>query len=494
MTFNDSTEFRRTPGVAGPNSFYPSDPFQLRNQVERYTNAADLIVDEPPFCLIAPHAGYVYSGPVAGWAYRQVLNREYDTVIVIAPSHVEAFPFAAILPSGVYETPLGDIQVDSVLAREIATAAGEVVGLSEKGHISVNTAQVEHSLEVQLPFLQVALGEFNLVPIVIGTSGWRISRRLGSAIARSVGDRDILVVASSDLSHYRSYESAYNIDREMIRLVEKGDAEAIANGCEKREVEACGGAPIATALHAGNLLGYKRTIVLRYATSGDVKGGLKDRVVGYMAAASYRGANIKGTPLDEILKETDAVGCGLDFTERERKDLLLLARISVESSVRNVPFKMDESIEITSNLLEKRGVFVTIRSGSVLRGCIGNLTPMEPLHELVVDVARQTALSDPRFNPIMASELGRINLEITVLGPMVKVKSPNEVIVGRHGLFIRYGGYQGLLLPQVAVEQNWNREKFLTNVCMKAGLQSDTWKNEDVELFIFTAEHFSEGS
>lgn len=492
MPLNDSTEYRRKPGVAGPGGFYPSDPFQLRNQVERYINTADLIVEEPPFCLIAPHAGYIYSGPVAGWAYRQILNREYDTVVLLAPSHFDAFPFAAILSEGVYETPLGDIEVDSVFAREIATVGGEVAGLSEKGHFSTDDTPAEHSLEVQLPFLQVAIRDFRIVPIVIGSPGWNLSRKLGSAIARVIGDRDVLVVASSDLSHYHEYNKAYSLDKEILKLVEAGDAEEIASGCQKRELEACGGSSIAAALHASKLMGFKRTVVLRYATSGDVKGGYKDKVVGYMAAASYRGVNQNREVQKTQKRKTTEFRSGIEFTHDEKKALISLARSSIESSVRKVPFKMDESTEITPNLLEKRGVFVTLRSNNRLRGCIGNLAPVEPLYDLVVNVARQSAFNDPRFDPVAKSELGKLEIEITVLGPMERVHSPKDIIVGRHGLLIRYGGLQGLLLPQVAVEQNWNREKLLSNVCLKAGLPSDTWKDAQAELFIFTADHFSD--
>jgi len=267
--------------------FYPSNPTQLREQIQRYLDDADAIEAVAPYGLIAPHAGYAYSGPVAGWAFKQIIDRDYEAVIVLSPSHSDGFHFVSVMTDGAYETPLGQVPVDMELARSLVQVDDSIIQSSLRGHLNRGWGASEHALEVELPFLQVVLGDFKLVPVVMGMGGWSICQRLGEALARITEHREILIVASSDLSHFHPYDEAYRLDQMVIEEIKTGNAERIAEACSTRELEACGGAPIAALLSAADLTGMKRIEILNHATSGDVPEGMRDQVVGYLAVGIY---------------------------------------------------------------------------------------------------------------------------------------------------------------------------------------------------------------
>ncbi|MDP8237852.1 MAG: AmmeMemoRadiSam system protein B [Candidatus Hatepunaea meridiana] len=499
MKKKERTGQLRHPTVAGPSGFYPSDQYELKELVSTYLKQAKLKTDKAPVGLIAPHAGYVYSGPVAGWAYKQVQDRSYRTVVILAPSHMTYFPFVSIMQSGSYGTPLGEVPIDEDMADKLIKEGGDLFQASYKGHLSEVGTPAEHSLEVQLPFLQVALGEFKLVPIVVGASGYDVSLALGKALAKVMQD-DVLIVASSDLSHYHSYEEAYRLDGEIIEVIKRMDTRRLSEGCQRREYEACGAVPIVSLLIAADLCQAHNVEILRHKTSGDVPGGMKNQVVGYLAAAIYPGeANNNETITSSMEQEKkddneSISGSGLTITDEEKEYLLLSAyqAVSERVSKKSAQDKELPSLKQRGSLDEQRGLFVTLKIGGQLRGCIGNLTATLPLSELVKKIACQSAFEDPRFPPLNARELKQVSFEITVLGDMIETKAPEEVIVGKHGLMIKQGFYQGLLLPQVAVEQGWNREQFLDGTCRKAGLMPGAWKDKNTQVFIFTADVFGE--
>ena len=507
MKSDRAETYFRPAAFAGPvhAGFYPSDPRQLRKEIEYYLAQAEPAgVAGTIWGLVAPHAGYVYSGPVAGWAYRQVVGEKYDAVILLAPSHREPFRFASVMTRGAYATPLGDLKVDGELAEELIAAAGKSAAASLKGHTTSGALTGEHSLEVQLPFLQVALGGIPIVPVVFGWVGWETCRNLGQALAEVSARRRLLVVASSDLSHYHSYDEAYKLDRRVIALIEALDAEGLAEGCRDGKLEACGGMPIASLLAAGTGLGSAGVKILRHKNSGDVPEGGKAQVVGYLAAAVYlparetqssSSATSQSLPRAVASEIQPISGSGLTLTVAEKLTLLKLARDAIAAALAKPP-RTKAGAKVLSlnsvwegNLGEKRGVFVTLHSHSRLRGCIGRLQPEEPLGELVGEVAVQSAFSDPRFPPLSRNELDSLKIEITVLGDMMEARA-NEVLPGKHGLLIRKGWQQGLLLPQVAVEQGWNREQFLDATCRKAGLPNGCWREMGTKIFIFTADLF----
>lgn len=265
--------------IAG--TWYPGDPAVLRGEIRRYLEAVPAGPAEGPVVsLVSPHAGYVYSGQVAAHGYRLIEGRRYDAVVVIGPSHRVLFRGASVWPSGGYETPLGVVPVDGELAEAIL-GADPVIHADRKPHAA------EHSVEIQLPFLQVALGAFAFVPIVMGTQDLRTCEALADGIWRAAKGKEVLVVGSSDLSHFHDYEQAKRLDAVVVDLVRKRDARGLARRLEEGSCEACGGGPVIAAMLFAEKAGARGVQVLRYANSGDVTGDRR-QVVGYLSAAFFR--------------------------------------------------------------------------------------------------------------------------------------------------------------------------------------------------------------
>ena len=471
----------RYPAVAG--QFYTNDPKVLRKEIEGFLEKAEYFPHLEPFAIVAPHAGYVYSGWIAGYSYRQVMDKDYETVVVISPSHVDWFDFSAVMAAGYYRTPLGDIPVDENLAMEICGESAKV-SASLKGHFSERGGRGEHALEVQLPFLQVALNKFKLVPIVMGNQSYENCRELGEALAGAIAGKRVLIVASSDLSHFHEYEEANRLDQNFIELLESFDPEKICSELALKKVEACGGGPIAAAMIAGELLGAEGIKVIKHANSGDVQYGSKDQVVGYLAAVVYK--NGESEDIDESAFETQTYGLSLS----EKRQLMDIAKSTVEAVVAGK--SVEKFKPITKRLEENRGAFVTLKIKGQLRGCIGYIVAMKPLYLTVQDVAESAALRDPRFKPVSLNELSLLDYEISALSPVRVIDNVEDIEVGKHGVIIKQGYNQGLLLPQVATEYGWDRETFLEQTCRKAGLPIDAWKDSRTEISIFSAEVFDE--
>lgn len=280
-----SSEATRKAEVAG--MFYPSDPQKLSAMIDGFLSQTDLVIKEEIGGLVSPHAGYVYSGQVAAWSYRQIQGKHFDVVVVISPSHFEYFSGASVYPGKYYQTPLGSVTVDQQTAKAIADE-GPSIKLSESGHTPDIRGRGEHALEVQLPFLQKVLGDFPLVPIVMADQSWQNVQNLGDALANVLKDKKALIVASSDLSHYHRYNVAYDLDQKLIDLFNAYDYKEIINECERHQIEACGYGPIATMMYACSKLGFIKSKVIQHATSGDVPVGEKAQVVGYMSGIVYR--------------------------------------------------------------------------------------------------------------------------------------------------------------------------------------------------------------
>lgn len=475
----------RQPAVAG--TFYPGDSLKLARMVTEMLTHSKLVTPRvKPTGMISPHAGYNYSGPVAASGYKQLKGYKYSTVVVIAPSHREYFNHAAVYCKGGYRTPLGTVEVDSELAgRIVNSAGGELVKCSERGH-SHNFMQMgEHSLEVQLPFLQLVLGNFKLVPIVMGDQNAACCKALARALVEAVGGRDdVLLVASSDLSHFHNYDEANRIDGKLISYVERYNYRGLSSALGRGEVEACGGAPIMAVMEACEKLGAGEARIVVYANSGDITTE-RSRVVGYLSALFY-----KSDLLEKEAEHSSNSGGPMGLSEKEKEYMLNLARQSIVNAVLGRQAPVPEMI--TPVLEENRGAFVTIKKRGELRGCIGYILAVKPLAETICEMAQAAALRDPRFSPVTEDELDELELEISVLTPIQEVKDINSIEVGKDGLIIRRGNFQGLLLPQVATEYGWDRETFLAQTCQKAGLPPDAWKLEDTEISSFRAEVFGE--
>jgi len=496
MQKNDSN-YVRPAAVAG--SFYPGSAVEIAKMLAGFFHDAPRPqLPARPIAIVAPHAGYVYSGAIAARAYKALQGEEYKTVIVISPSHMAYFPGVSAFDGKAYSTPLGEILVDKDLTAKIA-AASPLVRPSMDGHAK-GAARSEHALEVQLPFLQTVLGNFSLVALMMGDQDSTTCRELGKAISRAIGDRsDILIVASSDLSHFHDGATASRLDSVVARDIEKLDFRALSDDLELHKTEACGGGPIIAAMTAAADLGSDKAMITGRGDSGDITGD-KSSVVGYLSAVIYPASAIKAYEIKEDSAKSEAPkdssartdGSAADFNlaPDDQTMLLCIARQSIESKFGadkiSLPSKMPASI------CQPLGAFVTLRKYGELRGCIGTFQAKSPLYQVVTEMAQEAAFSDYRFERVTPEEFKSITIEISVLTPMKRIYDPDSVVVGRDGLYIRRGGYSGVLLPQVPVEQAWDRNTFLDHTCLKAGLPIGTWRDSKTELYVFQAQIFSE--
>src|SRR5208337_4190150 len=469
--------------VAG--SFYPADANALGKMIDGFlAHATAEKLEGSLVALICPHAGYEYSGGVAAYCYIQLKGRSYDRVVVIAPSHYESFPFSSIYDGEAYQTPFGAVPVDHDFAARLAKLSS-AIKISDRGH---GEAEVqgrrygEHALEDQLPFLQRVLGQFKMVPIVMGDPSYDACRALGIALAKAVQGTNTLILVSSDLSHYHPYDEAERMDHQILKTIEEWDYLTLSQNLERDIWKGpCGGGPIVAAMIAAERLGAHHAQILKYANSGDVTGD-KSRVVGYGAVALVA---------EKENKKHGRKSAEFSLTPAEKQELLKIARTSVETAVREKKLYTPPANEPEA-LRNARGAFVTLKEHGDLRGCIGYMSPMKPLDETVRDVAAFAALEDRRFRPVGENELAILEYEISVLSPLRKVEDINQIHVGQHGLLIRKGDYEGVLLPQVPTEEGWDRDTFLKQVCVKAGLPEQAWKDEDADLFMFSALVFAE--
>ena len=475
----DDSQKVREAAVAG--SFYPSDPKALSAMID------DLLarVSGPPvtdqiLAVVAPHAGYEYSGSVAAYTYAALKGRKFSRVVVIAPSHHVGFDFTSIYEGDAYATPLGNVPVDKAFARQLVKMSS-TMQLSAQGH-DPTSAGGEHAIEVELPWLQTVLGDFELVPIVMGDQSYESSRALGVALAKLIKSEgkegDTLVLASSDLSHFHPYDDAEKIDHKTLNALNAWDYFSMSRNFQSRVWEACGGAPIVATMIYAERMGANQARVLKYENSGDVTGD-HSRVVGYSADVFVK------APAGKVAETP------FSLSEQEKSELLALARKSVEYVVqKNELYEPPASESATLN--QERGAFVTLTNSGDLRGCIGYTSAVKPLYMTVRDTATHAALYDPRFQAVSASELPQLEYEISVLSPLRHVTDIQQIRIGEHGLLMKNGNSEGLLLPQVPVEQKWDRQTFLEQTCRKAGMAAGCWKDEDTDIFAFTAVVFHE--
>ncbi len=468
----------RQPGVAG--SFYPGDSTALSEMVLKLLHQA-----KPPAIkgtiigLVSPHAGYVYSGHVAAHGYDLLKNRPIERVIVISPSHIITFSGSAVYNGSAYRTPLGEVPVDIDFCKELV-AQHPSITLSSQGHDTERQGRMEHALEVQLPFLQRVIDDFVLVPIVMGDQNYETCRALGIALSKMITNDKTVIVASSDLSHFHHYSEAVRLDQKILTAMLEWDHLNLSRNLNNRVWEACGGGPIVTTMIAAERLGANKAKIIKYANSGDVPIGEKNSVVGYTSAAFYRDKSA-----------TSAHDFDFILSKEEQEQLLSIARKSVEMAVLEGK-KYECSAGGFESLEKDRGAFVTLTEDDRLRGCIGYTSAVQPLCQTVQGAAISAALKDPRFSPVNKSELEKLSYEISVLSPFQHIDDINQIKIGKHGLMIKKGSYEGLLLPQVATDNQWDTLTFIRHTCRKAGLPLDAWKDEDTDIFLFSAFVFGE--
>jgi AmmeMemoRadiSam system protein B/AmmeMemoRadiSam system protein A len=477
----------REPVVAG--SFYPGDQGNLRNKVRQYMENATVDIEGEVLGLISPHAGYDYSGMTAAFAYKALEGRDIDLVILLGPSHRAYINGFSVYDKGAWKTPLGEVLIDEEFANNLKKYS-DLIDYFPEGHTG------EHSLEVQLPFLQEALKNFKIVPITFNTDNLKICRILADALTNELKNRNKwIIIASTDLYHGYNYGKVKSVTDKVDDCIKNLDIGALLEFDRAKrdsgECAACGVSAATTMILTTLNLGANKAVLLHRTNSGDVTGMRSGYVVGYGAWVIIKGKNENKNKEEkeeeEVINSEENKGVK-ELSEQEKEELLTIARKTIDEYVRNgnIP-----NFEVKSNKLKKKsGAFVTIKKNGELKGCIGMIVAEEPLYLTVRDMAISAATRDPRFDPIKPSEIDDIKIEISVLTPFQKVLNPKEIKVGKDGLMIRKGFTSGLLLPQVPVEHGWDRETFLEHTCWKAGLPPNAWK--DAELWKFQALVFSE--
>ncbi|MCI0513817.1 AmmeMemoRadiSam system protein B [candidate division KSB1 bacterium] len=460
--------------VAG--QFYPANAQELKKMINGFLDQVPTpSIEGEIIGLVSPHAGYIYSGQTAAYAYRQVQGHSYDAVIVIAPSHTDYIAGASIWAKGAYETPLGLAPVNETIAQAILDQDAGIQA-SAAGH------RREHSLEVQIPFLQMTLKNLSIVPIVIQDYSWQNCQRIASGIVRAVKDKKVLLVASTDLYHGEEYAECVRMSDFTLRKIEAFEPEGLYASFEAGKSQACGAGPVVVVELIAKQLGAQKAHLLHKTNSNDAIGERGGYVVGYGAIAIYREKK-PATGQKEV-------GIDMGLSLADKKQLLEIARKSIECAVKREPLPQ---FKVTSEILkEKRGAFVTLTEQGQLRGCIGYVLAYKSLYQTVSEMAQAAALEDPRFAPVQTSELKKLHLEISVLTPLQPITNIEEIEVGKHGIIIERGRQSGLLLPQVATDNNWDRTTFLEHTCSKAGLPRNTWQEPGTIIKIFSADVFSE--
>ena len=473
------------PVVAG--GFYPGDAQELRQMVQKFLAAAKKEkLEGYLFGLVSPHAGYIYSGPVAGTSYRQLEGRKYAAIVIMAPSHHTRGDKVSVIDASAYRTPLGDVPISRQHVQRL---------LARKDLFVDNPADYEreHSLEVQLPFLQVQLGQTPIVPMIIPTDEIGLIKAAAAAIFEAFKGEQILYVASSDLSHYLPYDQAVAKDKMTLAMIKDLKAKELTATEEKGEQRCCGYAPISVLLEIFRLAGGKRAALLDYRNSGDTAGD-RSRVVGYGSVVFMLDAPPEPKPAEAkpVEKKTDKPASDKVnyLTPAEEKECLRIARETVEAWVRR--HEKPEYKATTPTMAKDGACFVTLKKDGELRGCIGHIIPNEPLYLNVRNMAVAASSEDPRFPPVTPDEMPKIKIEVSVLTPITPVTDPQEVRVGTDGLIMSRGYNRGLLLPQVPGEFGWNREEFLSHTCRKAGMEMDCWKKSGITIEKFQAQVFGE--
>lgn len=477
----------RPPAVAG--AFYERSPFGLDRQVaDLLRGAVHPAVTGRLVAAVVPHAGYVYSGRVAAGMYSLLSSGQVERVILLGPSHSSLVKGVALPDPNLsgYMTPLGLVPIDRVACNSLEGRPGFVV--------RPDAAVREHSLEVQLPFLQKTLSSFRLVPLVCGPDGMVDCEAVAAALAPLMTSNTLLI-ASSDFTHYGpNYDFVPFPDapqrhlREWLELasgrIARKDGPGFARHCRETGDTICGTVPItillATLRHIpGTLTGQ----VIDLATSGEMTGDSRNSV-SYAAIGFFSGTAAitetqpgAGMKEDRAVKEHRSGEWTPGLSEAEKATLFDIARDTLKWAVegRHGAFKF-ERYTLTPLLKANTATFVTLKIKGHLRGCIGSLSPVDPLYLSVHENAINAALRDPRFNAVQSAELSRITVDVSILSPIRDITSLSEFQLGKQGIILEKGMKRAVYLPEVATEQGWTLEETLDSLSEKAGLPSDAWR------------------
>jgi len=465
--------------VAG--RFYEADAKALRACVSGYLSGGS----GPSGSLkgiLAPHAGYTFSGAAAGAAFAALRDIPFETLVIIATGHTMALKNGALFSSGSFETPLGAVEVDQEFCAELLKEKKLFADLP-RAHAA------EHAVEVQLPFLQALRGDtVKIVPVLFNSPDEALLEEAGCVLGRAMKGRRALFCVSSDLSHYPPGNIAEMSDRSVLLALRQAMRSAtpayfgLANSllqdkCARyMDTTACGQAAMTAGAAAALEMGADDFELELYTHSGKISGD-NQAVVGY-GCGYYTKAKKKPEP-----------GCELTKTMKEA--LLAIARSAIEFRLKSGKTP-GQPLSAWPEFNQPAAIFVTLTLGGRLRGCIGSLEPRGTLADMAGAYAVAAAFEDPRFGAVTDRELEKIVLEISVLSPLALVPGPEQVKEGVHGVYVKKGGRSGTYLPQVW-EHFANKEEFLSSLCLeKAGLAADAWKERSTALYVYTVEHFSE--
>jgi MEMO1 family protein len=498
----DGPKVVRPAAVAG--SWYPGDAASLGREIDAmFARAA--VAKQPGrkvAAVVSPHAGYRFSGQGAAAGYKLVQGRRYERVVLLGPSHHASYRGVAVTEATHYETPLGEIPVDRAACDQLLQS-----GAPFRTHPTAERR--EHSLEMQLPMLQRALGAFKLVPLTIGEMSGDDYSRAAAKLRELLGD-GTLVVASSDFTHrgdnygfepFAALRGKPEALREKVRALDMGAVDAIRaldrgaflSYLDRTGATVCGARPIALVVET---LASRKPLdseLLSYYTSGDVLGDWGSSVsyvdLVLYGAGAYQAPAAAATPAPVPVPAPAGEG----LTAGEKKTLLTLARRSLESAVRTgqSSSSLARDLAVTPRLRRDGGAFVTLKVRGELRGCIGTLAARRPLFEDVIENALNAALHDSRFSQVTASELAGIDVEVSVLTAPREVPRAEDFVVGKHGVILEKHGRRATFLPQVAPEQGWDRETTLAHLARKAGLPSDAWRS-GTRFWVYEAIVFGE--
>ncbi len=451
--FKNMNKNIREPAVAG--QFYPAKADILQKEINGYLNKVKMVENSGIKALISPHAGYSFSGLVAASGYKNLVNQKINRVIILGNSHQHYFSGVAIDDHDYWQTPLGKVNIDRELAKKL-TEISPLIKFNSTPH------DLEHSLEVQVPFLQTVIeNDFTIVPILFGNTSQTESKLLAQALKDNLDPGDLIIV-STDLSHYLPTEQAEKIDQETLESI-------LSKDMPEGDNKLCGSDAVKTVLFLAQELNWSAEL-LKYSHSGQVIGD-NQKVVGY-------GSILFSNQIEN------------ELNSEQQQELLKIARQTVEQYI--LKGKTFEPEIKDQRFQEINGAFVTLHNKGQLRGCIGNIIGQGPLGETVRDMAIAAATEDNRFLPVTEDELDSLDYEISVLSPPQKVSDWKKIELGRHGVVVKKGLRSGVFLPQVATDTGWSLEEFLNHLCVdKAGLALDCYKNDPtIELYTFTAQVF----
>ena len=445
--------------------FYPEDRLELEELIGKFTdqalqNGIEDIKTNRIKALIMPHAGYIYSGLTAAHAAVLLKNKSFKKVIILGPDHRVGFTGCSVSSADAWLTPLGRV--------ELSDQSEQLIKISSLFHVNPRSDEQEHSVEVILPFVQTYLDDFKLIPLVVGRCD---IHKTGNKISSMI-DNDTILIISSDLSHYLSYEDAIKKDRATIKMILNQEKDKLL----KTSNAACGKIPILILMEIARKRGWK-PVLLHYSNSGDTAGG-KSRVVGYCAMAY-----IKAEPEE--------------FSKNQGDTLLRLAR---ETIAQKMGLKRDNTVfkDLDTACFEKeQATFVTLYLKGRLRGCIGSLEPRESIWESVKHNAVNAAFRDPRFPVLTREEFKNIKIEVSILTPpaILEYSDHKDLIAklepGLDGVIIKKGWASATYLPQVW-EQLSDTESFLSHLCQKAGLSSKEWKKGSLQVKTYRVQYFEE--